>query len=55
VKVAEFGLVSRARFFTFRAIFVRFGQFRLFLGPDFSLFVFFPTSSHGILARRTRG
>jgi hypothetical protein len=47
-------LISRALFFSFRAIFGRFSIFRSFLGPDFPFFVIFETRNDGILARRMR-
>jgi hypothetical protein len=45
-------LISRALFFSFRAIFGRFSIFRSFLGPDFPFFVIFETRNDGILAPR---
>jgi hypothetical protein len=39
----------------FRRIFEDFGQFRPFFGPDFPVLIVFPTSEHGILARKSRG
>jgi hypothetical protein len=52
VKVVEFCLFSRGSFFTFRSIFHPFGPFRPFLGPDFSVFLFFSIFDDGILAPR---
>jgi hypothetical protein len=48
----EFCLFCGGSFFHFWWIFAYFGRFRQFSGLIFPLFVLFPISKHGILARR---
>ena len=53
-RAASIALVSRGLFFTFRAIFHPFAQFRPFFYPDFSFFRFFSIFRYGILANECR-
>jgi hypothetical protein len=55
VRRVEFSFVWRVPFFHFWWIFVHFGRFHQFWGPDFPFFDTFQMFSDGILANQTRG